>query len=167
MKRPSKLVFHDAALCMGCHSCEVACKMENNLPAGVNRVRVVSTGPRVGNGRLVLDQQRVACQQCANAACVKACPSAAISKTEDGIVVVDDSCTGCGACAEACPYDAIQFHPFSNRAEICDLCAPRLEQGVAPFCVQHCMSGALFYGTKQEFESRKKSRVPAGEVKRK
>jgi anaerobic selenocysteine-containing dehydrogenase len=57
-------------------------------------------------------------------------------------------------CSDACPFDAIGFHPQEHRAEICDLCADRLDEGLSPFCVQHCMSGALFFGTEEEFKQR-------------
>ena len=41
------------------------------------------------------------------AACVEACPVEAI-KIKDDIAVVDaDTCTDCGACVDACPTEAI------------------------------------------------------------
>lgn len=41
------------------------------------------------------------------AACAEACPVEAI-KVEDNVAVVDaDTCIDCGACAEACPTSSI------------------------------------------------------------
>jgi pyruvate formate lyase activating enzyme len=43
-------------------------------------------------------------------ACVKACPTGAISKDGGGVVAVDRTkCDLCGRCAEACLYDAMQI----------------------------------------------------------
>lgn len=154
-KRPEKFLFHDPALCMGCHSCEIACKLEHDLPAGVNRVRMVTEGPKMVDGELELHYDRIGCMHCARPPCINACPTSAIKKRPDGIVQIDESrCTGCQTCAEVCPYDAIEFHPEKNWAELCDLCAHRLDDELLPFCVKHCLSGALFYGTGEEFKQR-------------
>ena len=163
MSAQRKLLYHDADLCMGCHACEVACKVEHDLPVGVNRVRIETGGPVLADGELKLSFKRIACQHCPKPACARVCPTAAIQKRADGIVVIDHAlCNGCRACADACPYHAIQFHPDKGWAEICDLCAPRLDQGLAPFCLQHCMGSDLFFGTKEEFQQRKKRGVRRG-----
>ena len=39
-------------------------------------------------------------------ACADACPCDAI-KVVDGVAVVSDDCAGCGACADACPTESI------------------------------------------------------------
>lgn len=46
-----------------------------------------------------------------------------------------EKCTGCGACIESCPVNAITIK--DNKAEISDSC---LECGV---CVNQCPTGAL------------------------
>lgn len=156
MAKLAKYLFHIADLCMGCHACEVACKMEHNLPAGVNRVRIVTAGPTMIKGKLELKYQRICCMHCLDSYCIEACPSKAIRKRPDGIIMIDKSlCTGCRSCSAACPQRAIDFRPDSQTAEICDLCYSRLDEGKLPFCLKHCMSGALFFGTKEEFESLK------------
>ncbi|MCQ2512685.1 MAG: glycyl-radical enzyme activating protein [Lachnospiraceae bacterium] len=49
--------------------------------------------------------RRDKCTGCFN--CVSACPTQAISTTEDGKVVTDRTkCTGCGACVNSCPSEA-------------------------------------------------------------
>ncbi len=140
---------------MDCHACEVACKVEHNLPVGVNRIRIVTEGPTEDGSRLQRSFQRVACRHCPEPPCIEACPTSAITKREDGIVFIDHAqCNGCQSCAAACPYNAIGFHPDNNRAEICDLCRERLDQGLSPFCLQYCMGGSLFFGTEDEFRKR-------------
>jgi NAD-dependent dihydropyrimidine dehydrogenase PreA subunit len=54
----------------------------------------------------VIDQDK--CQKDDN--CVEACPVAAIEKKEDGsLFIKEDECSDCGACEQACDYQAI--HP--------------------------------------------------------
>ena len=153
------VLYYDGELCVGCHSCEVACKVEHDLPVGVNRVGILVEGPTIINGELKQEFKRVGCKHCTQPPCIKVCPTGAIKKREeDGIVFIDQPlCTGCQLCAEACPYDAICFHPEKYWAEICDFCIDRLDKGLPPFCVQHCMSGALFFGTKKEYEERRRT----------
>ena len=96
----------DLERCIGCKSCEVACKQEHGLGPGEYRNRVLWLGDPDGPA---LDFLTVACQHCDRPACLRACPvnPKAITKDpETGVVTVDeDRCTGCGACVEACPVD--------------------------------------------------------------
>ena len=163
MSTQRRFLYHDADLCMGCHSCEVACKMEHDLPAGVNRVCIVTEGPAIVDGEPKLSFKRVRCLHCPQPPCLKVCPTGAIKKRPDGIVFIEQSqCTGCQVCAEVCPYDAISFHPHKLWAEICDSCFNRLDEGLSPFCIQYCMSGALFFGTEEEFQQRKQKMAVRG-----
>ena len=41
-------------------------------------------------------------------ACAGACPIEAIAEGDGKYVIDPDKCAGCGACAEACPMGAIQ-----------------------------------------------------------
>jgi anaerobic dimethyl sulfoxide reductase subunit B (iron-sulfur subunit) len=75
--------------CIQCRGCEVACKSWRNGELGVNKRRV----SRIWSGSFPVVKMAtasVSCMQCADPACVEACPQQAISKRpEDGIVVVD------------------------------------------------------------------------------
>jgi Fe-S-cluster-containing dehydrogenase component len=77
----------------------------------------------------------------------------AIVKREDGIVIVDnEKCNGCGLCVYACPYGAMSFNELTKVVGKCNLCLERLEYGIEPSCVQHCIGGALRYVTQEDLE---------------
>ncbi|MDH5738477.1 MAG: 4Fe-4S dicluster domain-containing protein [Gammaproteobacteria bacterium] len=87
------------------------------------------------------------CNHCSHPACVEACPSKAISKQDDGLVIRDeDICMGSRFCMEACPYKKIYFNYERHVAQHCIGCFPRIEKGVAPACVRQCPGRAVFVG---------------------
>ncbi len=158
MQTPNRFLFFNPELCLGCHACETACKVEHKLPPTVNRARIMTEGPVLVKDKLELHFQRIRCLHCSNPPCVEACPTKAIHKRPDGIVCIgEDLCTGCRLCKSACPHNAIDFNPDSNIAEICDLCVNYLDAGQLPFCLKHCMGKALFFGTEDEFEQAKRA----------
>jgi len=76
--------------CMGCHSCEVACKQEHGLGIGPRVVRVLERAPFF---------KPLFCHHCDDAPCAKACPEDAITidpKTKV-VLVNEDKCNGCNA----------------------------------------------------------------------
>jgi len=136
----------DQTRCIGCHACTTACKSENEVPLSVTRtyVKSVDVG-RHPRARRAFQVTR--CNQCEDAPCVAACPTAAMYSREDGIVDFDKSaCIGCKACIAACPYDAIFINPDDHSAEKCNFCAHRLDIGLEPACVVVCPTEALIVG---------------------
>jgi len=155
LERPPRWVkVIDQTRCIGCHACTTACKSENEVPLGVTRtyVKAVDVG--------VFPQARRAfqvtrCNQCTDAPCVAACPTAAMFRRPDGIVDFDKSaCIGCKACIAACPYDAIFINPEDHSAEKCNLCAHRIDVGLEPACVVVCPTQALLVGDLHDPSSR-------------
>ena len=112
----------DTKLCMGCNTCGVACKIENNIPHGIYWNRVLTEGgmgidtpsgvyPELGEtSTLKMRYYTVSCQHCENPACVKVCPVGATYKDpETGVVRQDyDKCIGCRMCMAACPYTGVR-----------------------------------------------------------
>lgn len=138
------VINHDA--CIGCHACTTACKAENDVPVGSFRtsVKYVEVGkfPYVRRHFLV---QR--CNHCTDAPCIKICPVNALSKRPDGIVDIDrDTCIGCRACMQACPYDALYLNDDLGAVEKCHFCAHRIDKGLSPACVNVCPVGAIVPG---------------------
>ncbi len=136
----------DQTKCIGCHACTTACKSENDVPVGVTRTYVKSVDVGVfPTARRAFQVTR--CNQCEDAPCVAACPTAAMHIRADGIVDFDKgSCIGCKACMAACPYDAIFINPQDHCAEKCNFCAHRLDVGLEPACVVVCPTGAIMVG---------------------
>jgi DMSO reductase family type II enzyme iron-sulfur subunit len=87
------------------------------------------------------------CNHCSNAPCMRACPTRALYRNEDGLVLRDESiCAGSRFCMEACPYKKIYFNYERHVAQHCIGCFPRIEAGVAPVCVRQCPGRAVFVG---------------------
>lgn len=153
MSRPSILI--DLERCMGCMSCRIACKMENNVPVGNNLIDVKTIGP-VGTfpKNLRLYYVPHGCMQCNNPSCVTRCPTRAVVKRNDGLVTIDpELCIACGICIPDCPYNAISINTVLGTAIKCELCKQLTGNGKKPNCVKHCKAHALFFGNLNDRES--------------
>ena len=158
--------------CVGCHTCALSCKMQNNVPEGMLWNRVLTEGcdrfdsaegtyPNLSRTYLPL-----ACQHCENPACERVCPTGATYKDDKGRVEIDyDKCIGCRMCMAACPYNARTFNwndpvratgasygdarvPERARGvmEKCTLCKERTDEGDEPMCVRCCPADARIFG---------------------
>jgi len=142
----------DLERCIGCKSCEVACKQEHGLGPGEFRNKVVWLGDP---SRPALDFLTVSCQHCDRPACLRACPVNPKAITKDpatGIVRIDeDRCTGCGECVIACPYGAMGYDATDHHAVKCDLCTDRREAGQpTTACASVCPGKAIRFGERDE-----------------
>lgn len=136
----------DLNKCIGCHTCEMACKLENKVPISVWRIWV-KEGLK---GKFPLVRKvflPVLCNHCENPTCVTVCPVKASIKREDGIVIVDPHrCIGCRYCMAACPYGMRHINPLIGIVQKCDFCLHRVENNNQPACVSSCPGKALVFG---------------------
>ena len=136
----------DLASCVGCAACSIACKMENEVPLGVNRLWIRNT--TLGTfPNLTVEHRPEQCLHCENPPCVPVCPTGCCFVTADGIVDIDSTlCIGCRRCEAVCPYGAPQFIPELNFLSKCNLCVDEMESGRKPYCVSACMMRVLDVG---------------------
>jgi len=94
------------------------------------------------------------CNHCSNPVCMTACPTGALHKTDDGLVLRDEeTCMGDRFCMEACPYKKVYFNYERHVGQQCIGCFPRIEAGVAPACVRQCPGRAVFIGYLEDEDS--------------
>ncbi|MCP4686456.1 MAG: 4Fe-4S ferredoxin [Desulfobacterales bacterium] len=143
-------VDHEA--CWGCMACEVACKQENGAAEGIKLISVREDGPGMKDGEPYFVFRVKMCVHCDDPPCVDVCPEEAISKREDGVVVLDSgSCSGCEACVDACPYEAVVFDADKEIAQKCNLCHHRVDQGLIPACADNiCLAHCIQFKTMGE-----------------
>lgn len=135
----------DTKKCVGCNDCVVACQTENDVPIGHCRDWIVekTTGTYP---QLQLEIRSERCNHCANAPCVRTCPTEASHYAAGGIVLVEENeCIGCKACITSCPYDARFIHP-EGYVDKCTFCIHRVEKGQNPACVSVCPTHAMIFG---------------------
>ncbi|XXT14263.1 cyclic nucleotide-binding domain-containing protein [Sorangium sp. So ce429] len=152
------LLVIDLDTCARCGHCAWSCADMHGVSRLVRRgdkVRarvddVAPGAPQEAPRSLLLPNS---CQHCESPACMIECPTGAIGKDTAGEVFIRDAlCTGCGACAKACPWENIAIAPrpaaaprpagagFADIAVKCDLC--REHDG--PACVKACPTGSIF-----------------------
>ena len=153
----------DLDRCIGCRTCAIGCKMENNVPHGIFWNRTLTKGgvhnqtpegtyPEIGETpNLAMSFYTVNCQHCENPACVKVCPVGATYKDgETGVVRQDyDKCIGCRMCMSACPYTGVRSFnweepQFMLGMDLGDADAPKHQKHTVEkctFCYQRISKG--------------------------
>jgi formate dehydrogenase iron-sulfur subunit len=153
----------DLTRCVGCNSCVLACKESNHLPGDdqipqalesdaysfVEPVEVITA-----NGESTTRYVKRQCMHCLNAACVSACPAAAMYDSGEGPVIYRaDRCLGCRYCLVGCPFGVPRFDWQDGIAPTiskCWMCYDRLQAGGEPACVEACPAGAVRFGRRSE-----------------
>ena len=142
----------DLERCVGCQACDIACRVENGMET-ISGMRVETIGgdyPDTPEGAfpdLSMYFLPVPCMHCDESVCMEACPTGAIFKRADGIVILGEGkCDGCQMCLSVCPYDALSYEPQRNVVRKCNLCYERLDDGFEPFCATCCGVSAIYYG---------------------
>ncbi len=132
--------------CLGCKSCMIACKQENNVDIGIYWNKIRTVGPNGKYPDLEMYYMPELCQECENPPCVEVCPTGASYKRKDGITLIEnDKCIGCESCIDACPYGARSMNS-ENIAVKCNLCAQKIDGGEKPACVDICPAKCRIFG---------------------
>lgn len=147
--------YFNGERCVGCKSCQVACKDRLNLQKAGARPRRVSTFEVGVFPAAKLHHEALSCNHCENPACTKACPTGAMFKADDGIVLHDDeACIQCQSCVKACPYGAPQVaDELGGLIVKCDSCRALRLEGINPVCVDACAMRAIDFGDMEELRS--------------
>lgn len=97
----------------------------------------------------------ISCMHCEEPICKEVCPAGAITKRDDGVVLIDgDKCIGCRYCEWACPYGAPQFDEDEKVMTKCDFCADIVDDGGKPACVDACVMRCLDFGELEELRAK-------------
>jgi len=129
--------------CIGCRSCEAACRSRFKGEARIRYAEVAETA-------LV----PMPCRHCEEPLCAAACPFDVIRRDEKTGIVFQSSfhCVGCRSCILACPFGVLDTELLRRMSQKCSLCADR-EAG--PRCAAACPTGALQFVNESELAEKK------------
>ena len=123
----------DIDRCTGCRACLLACSSAHGDGFSPGRARLW-----IHKDDLAAWDRPIVCRHCPDSACVRTCPTGALSRKAAGGLELDESnCSSCGLCVRACPYGALRVDPETLMPMPCDLCHG------APACVRACGAGGL------------------------
>lgn len=146
--------YFDSTRCTGCRTCQIACKDKNRLDVGTLFRKVTSYSVGTYPNVKVFHFSST-CNHCENPACVANCPTGAMYKSEEGVVLHDDDiCIGCETCVNSCPYQVPVLLPDQQIAGKCDSCYAIRKAGGNPACVDACLARALDFGDLEELTAR-------------
>jgi formate dehydrogenase iron-sulfur subunit len=151
-------IFFDATKCIGCRHCVQACKDWNEHDRTslyeLSSTTWITIEPPVLEGLSPL-WARNSCMHCDFPACAAVCPVEAITKYEEGPVVINQqTCIGCEYCIYACPWEVITKSDISQKATKCTMCNDRISDDKQPFCVQACPVDALDFGLTEDIAAK-------------
>ena len=144
--------YFDMTSCIGCRTCQIACKDKNNLDTGIvfRKVITFETGVYPAPG---VYHYSSTCNHCENPKCVEGCPTGAMYIAEDKTVQHNpDKCIGCQYCTWNCPYGVPQYNAKIGKVSKCNACKDLTDRGQNPACVDACIMRCLHFGDLDELE---------------
>ena len=108
----AKQLVVDPKRCVSCRTCELVCSFQHHG----------EFNPRLSNVSVFAYEHAavtvpVMCLQCEEACCKEVCPTGALSRNEEGVIVHDESkCIVCKMCVSACPLGNMSFSPRTRKA---------------------------------------------------
>ena len=100
---------------------------------------------------------------CNFAACAAVCPVEAITKYEEGPVVMRAKIVFMrfDTCIHTCPWEVITKDHIHPQAGKCAMCSDRIREDKQPFCVQACPVNALDFGLSEEISDKAQKQAEA------
>jgi carbon-monoxide dehydrogenase iron sulfur subunit len=163
-----KTVFVRPERCIGCRQCEIACAVEHSQSKDLLRAHFEDPPPRARIHVQAGPSPHTAfpnrCRHCAPAPCLATCPTGAIHRDGEAVLIAGERCITCAMCAIVCPFAALTYH----RSRVldgtrvvalkCDACIDRQRAGRVPACVEVCKTEALEFGEINEIAARERGR---------
>ncbi len=156
----TRAILVDITKCIGCRSCEQACKQIHGFPMD-SETKLSPTAFTVVEERGDRFVRRMY-MHCQDPACASACLVGALKKTAAGPVTYDGAkCIGCRYCLVACPFSVPRYQwsklvPYVTK---CDLCAGRQAKGQPPACVEACPVQASIAGNRDDILEEAQRRI--------
>lgn len=134
--------------CIGCYACALACA---RLVHG--QLSWLTAGIRIrSSGGLSTGFEARTCLACLPAPCAAACPTGAFTQRKGGGVrVKKDLCIHCGACAAACPVEAVYLDNL-GQPYVCIHCGR-----CVAFCPHECLEWSAASGEAPEAAAREEN----------
>lgn len=161
-----RAVLYDSSKCIGCKTCEAACRMKNHLTREPEPRRLSAQTLTViqsreieinGNNKKIFLKR--SCMHCADASCVAVCPTGAASHQGEFTEIDQNWCIACGYCVESCPFGAVNREEPNGSVRKCTFCVDLVTQDGKPACVSGCPTGALTFGNRADLVETGKARV--------
>ncbi|MGN0805484.1 MAG: 4Fe-4S dicluster domain-containing protein, partial [Candidatus Coproplasma sp.] len=144
-----KRIYVNEQWCLGCHLCEYECMYANSGLDEMFKLKGKAGKDILPRIYVEGDEKSpvhfaVNCRHCSGTACVNGCIAGALTKNDDGMVVIDkDKCVGCFTCVLLCPFGAIMPAADGKAAQKCMLCTDNING--EPNCVKYCPNNAIVY----------------------
>lgn len=138
-------IIVDFKKCFACRTCEIECAFSHSKK--INFLEFIVKPDKQPSVRIKKVGRFITplrCVHCDFPSCVVICPTKALKKDENGIVIIENErCVGCGLCIIVCPYGIPEIKRDKKIHTKCDLCLERLKKEQIPACVISCPNRAL------------------------